>query len=81
MGVWVDETRKHAAAVGFENFIGPGKGPVVLRSVTDEGDLAAVTADDCPRSQFEFLELKTPPRAAAGRCDDLVGASDEEAHP
>ena len=81
MGVGIDKTGKHAAAIGFENIVGRAESAMVFSFFTNVGDMTVVASDYGLWVDRQSSELRPTPRAVPDRCDNLVGAANEEAHP
>jgi hypothetical protein len=79
--VRVDKPGQYATVVSLEDLAGWIESPVMVVFFANEYDATVLAAHDRAGPYGEFCKVPTPSSAAPGRRYDLVGASDEKAHP
>ena len=81
MRMRIDEPGQDTAAAGIEKIVWFAELAPVFDLVTDKHDAIVLAAHDRLRSNRQDAQLRSASRGAPGRCDHLVGAVNEEAHP
>jgi hypothetical protein len=81
MGVGVDKCRDDATAVGVEDLMRSAEETIVVRRITDEGDLITFATNNRLRNDRYGAEFgSSSSRRSEGR-RHLACSPDEEAHP
>jgi hypothetical protein len=81
VGVGIDEAWKHASAACLEGFCGATESLAVLDFAADKRDHTVIAAHHGMGVDFESGKVGPSSCAGPDWSDDLIGASDEEAHP